>query len=158
MKLSEVKKHLTAMNSVRFQLTDGSYVPDHFHVTEIGQVTKNFIDCGGTVRHEHIINFQLWTSDDVEHRLYPKKLLDIIALSEKILDIEDQEVEVEYQSETIGKYALNFNGTDFILETKQTNCLANDACGLNIEAENIPPTDLNQENKNSCTPNSGCCS
>jgi hypothetical protein len=34
--------------------------------------------------------------------------LDIIELSEKILGIEDYEIEVEYQAETIGKYDLSF--------------------------------------------------
>lgn len=157
MKLSEVKKQLTAMNAVRFRLADGTYVPDHFHVTEIGQVTKNFIDCGGTVRRENVVNFQLWTSVDTDHRLYPQKLLSIIALSEKTLGIEDQEVEVEYQSGTIGKYSLGFNGNDFILETKKTNCLASDACGTSAGKQKINLSDLTPKENGCCSPGGGCC-
>jgi hypothetical protein len=41
--------------------------------------------------------------------------LDIITLSEKVLGIEDNDIEVEYQGETIGKYDLEFNGKDFML-------------------------------------------
>ena len=152
MKLSEVKKHLTTLDTVKFQLEDGTYVPDHFHVTEVGQITKNFIDCGGTVRRENVVNFQLWTSNDIDHRLFPKKLLNIISLSEKILGIEDSEVEVEYQSGTIGKYSLGFNGTDFMLETKRTACLASDTCGTTTE-NNI----AEQAGKGCCTPGTGCC-
>ncbi|MEI7863404.1 MAG: DUF6428 family protein, partial [Planctomycetota bacterium] len=31
-------------------LPDKSFVPAHFHITEVGRVQKDFIDCGGTVR------------------------------------------------------------------------------------------------------------
>ena len=34
--------------------------------------------------------------------------------------MEDLEIEVEYQVNTIGKYELDFNGTNFILTAKQT--------------------------------------
>jgi hypothetical protein len=34
--------------------------------------------------------------------------------------------EVEYQSDTIGKYDLDFNGKNFTLVNKQTACLAED--------------------------------
>lgn len=99
-------------------------------MTEVGLITKHFIDCGGKVRKETVANFQLWDANDVDHRLKPKKLLSIIALSEKILGIEDYEIEVEYQAETIGKYDLGFNGQAFVLINKQTACLAEDQCGI----------------------------
>ena len=109
MKLSEVKQILDSTDSVNFKLENGTKVPEHFHVTEVGVITKHFIDCGGTVRNEKVANFQLWNANDTDHRLKPKKLLDIIALSEKVLEMEDLEIEVEYQAETIGKYELDFN-------------------------------------------------
>ena len=84
MKLSEVKNYLSTAESVNFELENGTSVPEHFHVTEVGIITKNFIDCGGVVRNEKVANFQLWDANDFEHRLKPKKLLDIIALSEKV--------------------------------------------------------------------------
>ncbi|MDB5197897.1 MAG: hypothetical protein JWP88_2268, partial [Flaviaesturariibacter sp.] len=33
MKLSDVKKSLSIADGVNFQLPDGSFVPEHFHVT-----------------------------------------------------------------------------------------------------------------------------
>src|SRR5450432_500444 len=102
MKLSEIKKYLSTGETVNFELENGTPVPKHFHVTEIGIVTKHFIDCGGTVRNEKVANFQLWDASDYEHRLKPQKLLKIIGLSENILGMEDLEIEVEYQAETIG--------------------------------------------------------
>jgi len=156
MKLSEIKEILKTVETVNFQLPNGTFVPEHFHVTEVGMITKNFIDCGGTVRNEKVVNFQLWDANDFEHRLKPKKLKDIITLSEKVLGIEDYEVEVEFQAETIGKYDLGFNGKDFLLLAKQTACLAQDHCGIPKEKMKVSLRDL-QEQTSCCTPNSGCC-
>lgn len=128
MKLSEIKEILTTVEAVNFQLPNGNFVPEHFHVTEVGLITKNFIDCGGVVRNETVVNFQLWDANDFEHRLKPKKLIHIIELSEKVLGIKDFEIEVEYQDTTIGKYDLAFNGKDFLLLNKMTACLAQEQC------------------------------
>ena len=155
MKLSEIKNRLLTAESVNFKLQDGTYVPEHFHVTEVGLVTRNFIDCGGTVRKEEIANFQLWDADDFEHRLKPKKLLDIIALSEKVLGRGDFEVEVEYQSGTIGRYDLDFDGKDFLLLAKQTACLAQEQCGIPVKPK-VSLSMLGDEGT-SCTPGGGCC-
>ncbi|MDP4989083.1 MAG: DUF6428 family protein, partial [Polaribacter sp.] len=74
MKLSEVKSVLQNLQTIGFQLPDQSLVPSHFHVTEVGEITKRFIDCGGTVRKETVVNFQLWNANDYDHRLHPEKL------------------------------------------------------------------------------------
>lgn len=157
MKLSEIKKHLRSATAVNFQLPDDTFVPEHFHVTEVGIVDKHFIDCGGTVRKEKMANFQLWNANDTDHRLKPQKLIDIIALSEKILGMEDLDIEVEYQSTTIGKYALEYNGKNFVLLPKQTDCLAKDNCG-NPEKKKVALTDLsNRKQSSCCEPGGGCC-
>src|SRR5690606_11241437 len=130
MKLSQVKALLPTLENVVFKLENGTFVPEHFHVTEIGMITKKFIDCGGTVRNETTVNFQLWSAEDYDHRLKPAKLLNIIELSEKQLGIKDAEIEVEYQSKTIGKYGLAFENNTFVLTNKQTDCLAKDNCGV----------------------------
>lgn len=151
MTLSEVKNSLPGLNDVSFQLENGKRVPEHFHVTEVGLVTRRFIDCGGTMRQEQIVNFQLWNADDYEHRLKPAKLLNIIRLSEERLGItDDSEVEVEYQGETIGRYALAFDGQHFLLKSKTTACLAMDVCGL-------PQSDQKKPAASSCcAPGSSC--
>lgn len=151
MKLSQIKIILNSLNTVNFILEDGTVVPEHFHVTEVGLITKDFIDCGGTVRKETVVNFQLWDANDFDHRLKPQKLVNIIELSEKVLGIEDFEIEVEYQTQTVGKYDLNFNGNDFVLHNKKTTCLAQDQCGI--------PATKNEKVKetSSCSPGTGCC-
>lgn len=158
MKLSEIKKHLATAEAVNFRLPNGTLVPEHFHVTEVGVITKHFIDCGGTVRNEKVANFQLWDANDYDHRLKAGKLLNIIALSEKVLSIEDLEIEVEYQSETIGKYDLGYDGTNFLLVSKQTACLASDACGVPVEKKKVSMVELGSSAEaGCCTPGGGCC-
>ena len=157
MKLSDIKNILSTAEAVQFELQNGIPVPEHFHVTEIGVVTKHFIDCGGTIRNEKVANFQLWDANDFEHRLKPQKLLNIIKLSEEKLGMEDLEIEVEYQSETIGKYDLEFNGKTFVLKSKTTACLAQDACGIPSEKEKKNLAELNVNQANACTPGGGCC-
>ena len=155
MKLSQVKNILKTVEAVNFNLPDGTTVPEHFHVTEVGLITKNFIDCGGTVRNESVVNFQLWDANDFEHRLKPQKLLNIIELSEKVLGIGDFEIEVEYQSTTIGKYDLDFNGIDFVLLNKKTNCLAQDQCGIPAEKQKVKLSELTKQP--GCSPGGSCC-
>lgn len=155
MKLSHAKSLLKDMKTIRFQLPNGELVPNHFHVTEIGKVTKHFIDCGGTVRNEDVVNFQLWNANDYDHRLHPEKLLDIIELSEKVLNLDDVEIEVEYQSDTIGKYGLDYDGNNFLLVTKQTDCLAKDHCGVPAELPQMEIAELN--NEPCCAPGGNCC-
>ena len=116
-------------------------------------VSKHFIDCGGTVREEHSVNFQLWDADDFEHRLKPGKLLNIIRLSEQKLGIGDFEIEVEYQSGTVGKYGLGFNGRHFMLLNKTTACLATDACGIPAAGNGTDAAG----SSSACPPQSGCC-
>lgn len=157
MKLSDVKKALVSIDDVNFVLPNGTMVPQLFHVTEVGVITKNFIDCGGTVRNERVINFQLWEANDFDHRLKPQKLSGIIELSERTLGIEDAEVEVEYQSDTIGKYNLDFNGKEFVLVAKNTNCLALDKCGIPAEKLKVNLSTLGKAEASCCTPGSGCC-
>lgn len=156
MKLSEIKSHLEKAESVNFQLEDGSFVPEHFHVTEVGIVTKDFIDCGGVVRHEKVANFQLWDANDTEHRLKPGKLSHIIGLSEKVLGMEDLEIEVEYQGTTIGKYDLGYDGTNFQLLSKKTACLAPEKCGVPEEKQRVELRNLAASGP-VCTPGGGCC-
>ncbi|QOD62157.1 hypothetical protein H9I45_06880 [Polaribacter haliotis] len=153
MKLSEIKSYLKNLETISFQLPNGELVPSHFHVTEVGKVTKNFIDCGGKVRNEEVINFQLWEENDYDHRLHPEKLINIIELSEKMFQFNDVEIEVEYQGkETIGKYGLDFVGKNFILTSKITACLALDACGITK-----PKIKISELQSSCCDPKSGCC-
>ncbi|AWI26605.1 DUF6428 family protein [Flavobacterium pallidum] len=154
MKLSEIRQILETAETVNFVLENGKSVPDHFHVTEVGIITKHFIDCGGTIRNEKVTNFQLWDANDFEHRLKPGKLQKIIALSEKVLQMDDLEIEVEYQSDTIGKYDLGFDGKNFILLSKKTACLAKDDCGNQNHHEQKNTSKLETS---CCSPNGNCC-
>ena len=154
MKLSAFKQQLSTLDNLNFIQTNGEKIPAHFHITEVGLLTKHFVDCGGDVHEERSANIQIWVSDDVDHRLSPAGLLNIIDISKKVLGNEDLEVEVEYQTETIGKYALDFEFGNFVLQPKQTDCLAKAQCGIPQ-----PKLMVNLAGKSAavCTPGGGCC-
>ena len=157
MKLSELKNALTYMDEVSFQLPNNKLVPAHFHVTEVGKVKKDFIDCGGTVRSEEVVSMQLWESIDYYHRLKPDKLLKIIEMSENVLGILDGEIEIEYQAETIGKYALQFIDGALKLTNTQTDCLASEACGIGAIKDKLKLSEIKKTANDCCDPSSGCC-
>ncbi|MDG1063724.1 MAG: DUF6428 family protein [Flavobacteriaceae bacterium] len=155
MKISQVKSILDQITTMGFKLPDGGMVPAHFHVTEMGHVSKNFIDCGGTVRLENAVSFQLWHSDDVAHRLQPDKLRNIIEQFQNTFGTEDWEVDIEYQGATIQRYGLAFDGVNFLLTTKQTDCLAKDHCGIPEAKPRTRRSNLTV--KSACTPGGNCC-
>ncbi len=159
MKVSTLKKHLASLSAINFKLPDGTFLPSHFHVTEVGLISKHFIDCGGTERMEKVANFQLWEAGDYDHKLAPQKFLRILDLSRKILGSDDMEIEVEYQQGTIGKFGLAFNGTDFELTPKHTACLASDACGNLPQKQKVSLLELQTTQSSAsacCTPGGSC--
>ena len=93
-------------------------------------MTKKFIDCGGMFREESKINCQLWIADDLDHRLSCQKAMEIFASAESELSLPDLDVEVEYQSDTIGRYGLSYLDGRFLLISLKTDCLAKENAGL----------------------------
>ena len=154
MKLSEFTNQLSRLSEIAFELPNGELVPEHFHVTEVGKISKHFIDCGGTLRDEEKVSFQLWEENDYNHRLHPGKLIKIIELAKNKLGLPDVEIEVEYQGESINKFELDFDGKNFLLVNTQTTCLAKEKCGV---PEQKPKVKLSELQNSCCTPESGCC-
>lgn len=158
MTINEIKPILSNLEQIAFELPDGSLVPAHFHVTEVGKINKHFIDCGGVERREETANFQLWNADDYDHRLHPEKLIQIIELTDKSLHLGELPIEVEYQgTETIGKFGLEFNGSHFLLTNKFTDCLAKDNCGIPEPKKKLKISAIQSEATSCCDPSSGCC-
>jgi hypothetical protein len=124
---------------VQLVLPGGEGVPQHFHVTEIGGVRKDFIDCGGTQRVNSTCLIQCWVATDVDHRIGTKKVLKIVEMGEKVLAGDFLPVEIEYEEGVISQYPLDDlevtnEAVVFRLTTKHTDCLAKEKCGV-TEAE-----------------------
>ncbi|MBY0230922.1 MAG: hypothetical protein K2W96_16675 [Gemmataceae bacterium] len=120
--------------SLHFALPDGSLVPAHFHVTEVGRVRKDFIDCGGTVRSSSSCVLQLWVADDTDHRLTAGKLAGILRMAEGLLGSDDLPVEAEHEAGVLSQYPveeahLTPSGLLFVLGGKHADCLAKEKCG-----------------------------
>ena len=120
---------------LHFLLPDGDMVPAHFHVTEVGRVRKDFIDCGGTVRATTSCALQVWVADDTDHRLTAGRLGQILRLADPLLGADDLPVEVEYDVGVITQLPVTAaevtpRGLLFHLGGKHTACLAPDRCGV----------------------------
>ena len=137
-------------------LPDDDIVPAHFHVTEIGRVQKDFIDCGGTARSTTHCQLQLLVAGDTEHRLLAGKLAKIFEISEPVLRGDALPLVIEHEDcRTIAFPLRSFEATDeqitFRLDLPHPACLAGDKCGLSPEEAGVAPSG------GCCEPGSGCC-
>ena len=157
--LSEFKNHLKNASTIELYLPNHAQVPLHFHVTELGQIQKRFVDCGGTVRQTQNVRFQLWIANDIDHRLTPEKFLGIIEKAEQDLQMEDVEVTFEYQAETIQLYGLSEQQGILYLTALNTACLAPDLCMPKQVKTKISLKDLTPDSETTtcCTPGGKCC-
>jgi len=141
-------KALVAQNKNKkftIQLPNQKLVPAAFHITEVGQVSKTFIDCGGKVRSQVTALLQVWLGPDEDHRLNTRKLAKILDISSSVVLNEDSPVEVEYEDAVISQFPVEETvaaGDAVVLRlgTKHTDCLAKDSC--------LP---------DSCGDGGGCC-
>lgn len=120
---------------MHWMLPSKAFVPEHYHITEVGRLQKDFIDCGGTIRSLASCLLQIWVADDTDHRLQTNKLATIMEIAGTVLGGDDLPVEVEYEEETISQYPVagcevTPAGLLFYLGTKHTACLAPEKCGV----------------------------
>lgn len=147
-------KHLSLL------LPDGGFVPAHFHITEVGHVTKRFIDCGGTRRVLETCLLQTWVHDDVDHRLTAGKLAAIFDKAGDVLPHHDLPVEIEYEDYVVAQFPVEsaeiIDGTlTFRLGLKHTDCLARGICLPGTCEPEAPKTA--PAASSCCTPGSKCC-
>lgn len=152
MNVTELKNTLSRHpgKKLRFILPDKGAIPAHFHITEVGHVRKDFIDCGGTRRSASACVLQAWVAaNDEDHSLEAGKLAKILGLAGKILPDEDLSVEVEFESPYLSQFPIESaeivpDAIIFYLGAKHTDCLAKEQCGL-------------ESASSCCAPESGCC-
>jgi hypothetical protein len=122
--------------NMRFVLPNGESIPANYHITEVGHVRKDFMDCGGTVRSAASCVLQAWVAEnDEEHRLEAGKLGAILQRADQLMADANLPVEVEYESPVISQFSIGSSQVDsesivFLLESKHTDCLAKESCGL----------------------------
>jgi hypothetical protein len=135
---------------VRFILPDGGRIPDHAHITEVGRVDREFLDCGGERRKTSFCCLQAWVADDTDHRLPARKLAAIIDRALDPLGLAGLPVEIEYEDGLISQFpVVSVGAGEFVavhLGTKHTDCLAKEVC-----LPSAAPA------SGCCTPGSGCC-
>ncbi|MGB8342855.1 MAG: DUF6428 family protein [Chthoniobacterales bacterium] len=140
MTLAELKKTLRLRPEahLRFVLPNGEQIPPHFHLTEVGHVSKKFVDCGGTFREREACVLQTYVAEDFEHRLEAGRFADILDLGRSILPNDALEVELEWDCCVISQYPIASGQAvdgrlEFQLEARHTDCLAKQKCGCEAE-------------------------
>jgi hypothetical protein len=113
----------------RFVLPDGDYIPAHAHVTEVGHVVRNFIDCGGLTGKEEKVVLQTHVGSDVDHRLRSDRFTTILQLGSRVIPAADLDVDVEYDCCVVAQYPIAKATPDgehlnLILQRGRTQCRA----------------------------------
>lgn len=112
---------------------DGEAIEAHFHVTEIGRVQRDFVDCGGTMRQIVTCLLQTWVGDDLDHRITAGSLLKAFHHADPILQGEDLPVELEYEACNVVQLKVlsalvEGEHVAIRLGKKRTDCLARELC------------------------------
>jgi hypothetical protein len=113
----------------RFVLPDGDYIPAHAHVTEVGHVIRNFIDCGGLTGKEEKVVLQTHVGNDIDHRLRSDRFAKILQLGDRVIPSADLDVDVEYDCCVVAQYPIAEATQDgehlnLILQRGRTQCRA----------------------------------
>jgi uncharacterized protein DUF6428 len=113
----------------RFVLPDGEYIPAHAHVTEVGHVVRNFIDCGGLTGKEEKVVLQTHVGSDTDHRLRSDRFAKILQLGNRVIPSADLNVDVEYDCCVVAQYPIAEAAPDgdhlnLILRRGRTQCRA----------------------------------
>lgn len=142
-------------------LPDGGLIPRHFHITEVGHVVKNFIDCGGTRRRDESCLLQTWVHDDVDHRLHAGKLAGIFDKSGDVLPDHQVPVQIEYEDTFVAQFPLESAAVlegvlTFQCGWKHTDCLARNIC-LPGECCSVPAAEVKPAAETDCCAGSKCC-
>jgi hypothetical protein len=115
--------------SPRFVLPHGDCIPAHAHVTEVGHVTRNFIDCGGLTGRSESVLIQTHVGNDTDHRLSSDRLAGILRMGDRVLPHNRLDVEIEYDCCVVAQYPvlharLAGEHLEIVLRHKRTHCLA----------------------------------
>jgi hypothetical protein len=113
----------------RFVLPDGDYIPGHAHVTEVGHIVRNFIDCGGMTGKEEKVLLQTHVGDDTDHRLRSDRFSRILQLGTRVLPHAELDVDVEYDCCVVAQYPIaearrKGEYLDLMLQRSRTQCRA----------------------------------
>ena len=113
----------------RFVLPDGDYIPAHAHVTEVGYVVRNFIDCGGLTGKEEKVVLQTHVGKDTDHRLRSDRFAKILRLGDRVIPSACLDVDVEYDCCVVAQYPIaevrpDGEHLNLILQRGRTQCRA----------------------------------
>ena len=114
-------------------LPDGTTVPPHFHITEVGALSKSFVDCGGRPHSEQSCVLQVWLAHDYNHRIEAGKLARILDAARDLFETTEIPVEFEHEAPVLTRLPIDSHHLAdgqiiFQLSLKKADCLAKDIC------------------------------
>lgn len=123
----------------RFVLPNGDYIPARVHVTEVGHVIRNYIDCGGLTGKEEKVVLQTHVGSDTDHRLRSDRFAKILELGNRVIQSADLDVVIEYDCCVVAQYPIaeatpEGEHLNLILQRGWTQCRARERHEAEIAA------------------------
>lgn len=176
----EFKEQLVANPNLdlQFQFTEGRWVDQSYHITEIKQAPITSVDCGGVMNAWTEVIIQLWEPGvkQQERAMKARKALSIIELVEKSLPLNPMAVvkiefgNSQFDTRQMLPGVITTSGENLIVDLRPdaVQCKAinrGGSCGTTDSDEECctpvsekPKIELkNLASTNSCTPGAGCC-
>lgn len=119
-----------------FEYSQGKFVREDFHITEVKNVTFDTVDCGGVQNKWSEVHLQLWEAAELQpdHKVDTSKALSICNAVKKVREtLEDVELKFEYGNAgfhtatlEVNSYIVSSEGITIKLGEEHTTCKAAD--------------------------------
>ena len=134
-KVSALKAALAAAPDLPITVvwTDGDPIEPHFHVTEVGRVQKDFVDCGGTVRRLVTCLLQTWGETTRTIASLAANSSRRLPMRPRSSALKNLPVELEYENCNVVQLvvaSVRQESDRLVLQlgSKHTDCLAKEVC------------------------------
>ena len=159
--LNLLKEH--SGKSLYFEYTPGKRVGNHYHITEVKNISIDAVDCGGRSDKWKETVIQLWETPAEAGKDKPMSAYKAQSILNRVHQIRPMDLEApvkfeygidNFHTAQLPVQAAYFNEEELLIQLTPdiTDCKAKDACGVPATAEVAAA-----EAEGGCTPGSGCC-
>jgi len=144
---------------LHFEYTPGKRVGNHYHITEVKNVSIDAVDCGGRADQWTETVIQLWESPEEAGKEKAMSAYKAQSILNRVHQVRPMDLEAPLKFEygidgfhtaQLPVQAAYYNEGELLIQlmADRTDCKAKDACGV--------PEPANAA-AGSCQPGSGCC-
>jgi len=133
-----------------FRANGKQLVPDHYHITEIKEVSTKSVDCGGFAHNEEHIEVQLWLAkqEDDGHRINNADISKIVSVVHSKLNL-NTSLPIFFEYSDAYNQTARYSVTNVVEEGERIV--------FNLEIPKTVCKPQLTEATACCTPESGCC-